>query len=262
MRGSPQDRNFDGLADKFARKVYGGLKGEIRLAVIWRDLVAMIPAIEGGRPLRILDVGGGLGQFTVRLAALGHRVVYNDVSAQMHQKARDLAQQHRLDGHIKWCHSPYQDLVDLGKFDLVLCHAVIEWLADPGSLIAELKAFIAEDGYLSLTFYNQSGLVYRNLIRGNFRLLETDFKPDAGSLTPAHPMLPSTVTKWLEASELDLCCSSGIRVFHDYVTTVRGGHEDPQSVIDMELKHSLIEPYKWLGRYLHFISCPNQGVSD
>ena len=254
MTNSHADRNFDGLADKFARKVYGGLKGEIRLAVIWRDLVAAMPGIESGPPLRILDIGGGLGQFAVRLAALGHSVVYNDVSAEMYQKAHNLAQQHSLAVQISWHHSHYQDLDDLGQFDLVLCHAVVEWLAHPGSLVAHIKRFVAEGGRLSLTFYNQNGLVYRNLIRGNFRLLQTDFKPDIGSLTPTHPLLPAQVAAWLEASDLTLCWSSGIRVFHDYVTTVRGGHEDPQSVVDMELKHSLIEPYKWLGRYIHFIA--------
>lgn len=254
MTNSHVDRNFDGLADKFARKVYGGLKGEIRLAVIWRDLVAVMPSIESGPPLRILDIGGGLGQFAVRLAALGHSVVYNDVSAEMYHKAQSLAQQQSLDSQISWHHSAYQGLGDLGKFDLVLCHAVIEWLADPSSLVAHIRRFVAEGGHLSLAFYNQNGLVYRNLIRGNFRLLEADFKPDVGSLTPIHPMLPAQVAAWLEASELSLCWSSGIRVFHDYVTTVRGGHEDPQSVIEMELKHSLIEPYKWLGRYIHFIA--------
>ena len=139
MTNSHADRNFDGLADKFARKVYGGLKGEIRLAVIWRDLVAVMPSIESGPPLRILDIGGGLGQFTVRLAALGHSVVYNDVSAEMYQKAQNLAQQQSLDTQISWHHSPYQDLDNLGQFDLVLCHAVIEWLAHPGSLVAHIR---------------------------------------------------------------------------------------------------------------------------
>lgn len=254
MTNSHADRNFDGLADKFARKVYGGLKGEIRLAVIWRDLVAVMPGIESGPPLRILDIGGGLGQFAVRLAALGHSVVYNDVSAEMCQKAQNLAQQQRLVTQISWHHSSYQDLDELGQFDLVLCHAVVEWLAYPDRLVAHIKRFVAEGGRLSLTFYNQNGLVYRNLIRGNFRLLQADFKPDIGSLTPTHPLLPAQVAAWLEASDLTLCWSSGIRVFHDYVTTARGGHGDPQSVVDMELKHSLIEPYKWLGRYIHFIA--------
>jgi len=42
------DRNFDDLAQKFARKVYGELKGDIRLAVIWRDLLAAVPGLADG----------------------------------------------------------------------------------------------------------------------------------------------------------------------------------------------------------------------
>jgi S-adenosylmethionine-dependent methyltransferase len=55
------DRNFDDLADKFERKVYGGLKGDIRLAVIWRDLLSPVPQISHGSHLRILDIGAGSG---------------------------------------------------------------------------------------------------------------------------------------------------------------------------------------------------------
>ena len=32
------DRNFDDLAPRFQRKVYGGIKGQIRLAVLEKDL--------------------------------------------------------------------------------------------------------------------------------------------------------------------------------------------------------------------------------
>jgi S-adenosylmethionine-dependent methyltransferase len=42
-------------------------------------------------------------------------------------------------------------------------------------------------------------------------------------------------------------------VFHDYVSEQRGGHAVDQSVIAMELKYSLLEPYKWLGRYIHLL---------
>ena len=32
------DRSFDAIADHFEKKVYGGLKGDIRLAVLRRDI--------------------------------------------------------------------------------------------------------------------------------------------------------------------------------------------------------------------------------
>lgn len=257
--GHTADRNFDDLADRFERKVYGGLKGEIRLAVIWRDLQTLVPEINSSKKLRILDIGGGLGQIAVKLAALGHHVDYNDLSKEMLLKAQKLATEHGVEDKMGWYHCAYQDLnqqLSQSKehYDLVLCHALAEWLADPTSLVPTLKTFIADKGHLSLTFYNRHSLVYRNLIRGNFRVLESDFEADSNSLTPTQPVDPQAMIEKVNASGLKLLNSSGIRVFTDYVTTMRGGHTDSQSVIDKELEYSLLEPYKWLGRYIHLIA--------
>ena len=53
------DRNFDPIADHFAKKVYGGLKGQIRLAILERDISQMVEALSDAlnRPLRILGRG-------------------------------------------------------------------------------------------------------------------------------------------------------------------------------------------------------------
>lgn len=249
------DRNFDDLAEKFARKVYGGLKGEIRLAVIWRDLVATMPQILSGKPLRIIDIGGGLGQLSAKLAALGHEVVYNDLSENMLVYAQKLAEQESVSDGIIWYQCPYQDLLEkgLGTFDLVICHALIEWLAQPEELLSSLQAFMGSNGRMSVTFYNQNGLVYRNLMRGNFKVLTNQFSADPGSLTPHTPFKPELIDEWVGQLSMNVEHSSGIRVFHDYVPNPRGGHFDDSAVIDMELKHSILEPYKWLGRYIHYI---------
>ena len=61
------DRSFDNVADHFEKKVYGGLKGEIRLAVLRRDIFEYTDALTKtlGRPLRILDVGAGWAQIAI-----------------------------------------------------------------------------------------------------------------------------------------------------------------------------------------------------
>lgn len=260
------DRNFDDLSEKFARKVYGGLKGDIRLAVIWRDLLAALPGLESKAPqtaMRILDIGGGLGQLTVALAKLGHEVVYNDLSQQMLEAAQKCAEEAGVLDKIIWHQQPYQTLKDegLGQFDLVMSHALIEWLAEPERLIADLQGYLAPQGLLSLTFYNQNALVYRNLIRGNFNVLQGEFSAHPKSLTPGQPLQPDAVQMWVEQAGLATDYSAGIRVFHDYVTTQRGGHEDSSAVIAMELHHSVQEPFKWLGRYIHFI-CSKSKLVD
>ena len=55
---SLQDRNFDDIAEKFARNIYGTTKGKIRQAVVWQDLTRLLAQLPQ-RPLRILDAGGG-----------------------------------------------------------------------------------------------------------------------------------------------------------------------------------------------------------
>ncbi|MEH6601596.1 methyltransferase domain-containing protein, partial [Pseudoalteromonas sp.] len=150
------DRNFDDLAERFQRKVYGGLKGDIRLAVLWRDLEEQVPQIHGDKPLRVLDVGAGLGQLAIRLAKLGHQVTVNDISSEMLSIARESAEKAGVAWSMEWHHCPLQELSSCveGKYDVVLCHAVVEWLADPEPLMVQLKHFLSEAGVLSFAYYN------------------------------------------------------------------------------------------------------------
>lgn len=255
------DRNFDDLAERFARRVYGGLKGDIRLAVLWRDLQSHLPELAktSTRVLNILDVGGGLGQLSVRLAQLGHRVVYNDLSQAMTDAARARARDAGVEHAIEWVCAPYQSLeqrlVDR-DFDLVLCHAVLEWLAEPQQLIATLERLLRPGGTLSLCFYNPAAKTYRNLIRGNFDWLRSQqsYLSDTGSLTPNNPCSLEQVRAWLQQSSLLVVSETGVRVFHDYVVEQRGGLQHPQQVLEMELSFSEQEPFKWLGRYLHILA--------
>ncbi len=249
------DRNFDDLAERFQKRVYGGLKGRIRLAVLRRDLGEEL-GIWDASPMKILDVGAGLGQLSVELAARGHRVSINDVSARMLEKARAQAREAGVAEQISWRRCPYQQLAaeSADKFDVILCHALMEWLAEPADLIPRLMPLLAAKGLLSLTFYNRHALVYRNLLRGNFRLLDSgDLSGDPGGLTPINPQLPEAVEQLLDSAGLDVIARSGIRVFNDYVQLPRGGNQNADAIVEMELRYSNRYPYLLLGRYLHFI---------
>ncbi|WP_201594913.1 methyltransferase domain-containing protein [Psychrobacter vallis] len=275
-----EDRNFDAIADHFEKKVYGGLKGEIRLAVLRRDIFEYSAQMSSrlGRPLRILDVGAGLAQIAIELATQGHTVVINDISANMLEKAKASAALIDEDLDITWYVCPYQALEDKlienkltkdneqkstgdavntsAKFDLIMSHALLEWLAEPAMVMDFFDRQLADHGALSLCFYNPASFDYRNLIMGNFNLLDnTDYKADnKKSLTPNYPVAKEEVESWLTAHNYHIVRASGLRVFHDYAPLKRGGHNDPDAVIRMELRYSQQEPYKWLGRYLHIMA--------
>ena len=276
------DRSFDAIADHFEKKVYGGLKGDIRLAVLRRDIFDYTAQMseELGRPLRILDVGAGLSQIAIELAAQGHSVVINDISANMLEKAKANAAEIDKNLNIRWYVCPYQELEDrlvidklaiddwqnkgsgvnntenAVKFDLIMSHALLEWLAEPAAIMDFFDRQLAEHGALSLCFYNPASFDYRNLIMGNFNLLDnTDYKADTKkSLTPNYPVAKEEVESWLTTHHYQTILTSGLRVFHDYAPLKRGGHNDPDAVIRMELRYSQREPYKWLGRYLHIMA--------
>ena len=55
-----RDRNFDDIAEKFSRNIYGTTKGQLRQTILWQDLDKLL-AEFGDRPLRVLDAGGGEG---------------------------------------------------------------------------------------------------------------------------------------------------------------------------------------------------------
>lgn len=255
-----QDRNFDDISAHFEKKIYGGLKGEIRLAVLRHDIFGWVKSWQQThtRPLRVLDVGAGLAQISIELAKDGHDVTINDISANMLEIAKQNAGEAAQ--NITWHTCPYQQLDDklTGKYDLILCHAVLEWLAEPKLIMDFFDRWLAdngaEKGVLSLCFYNPASFVYRNLVMGNFNLLHNkDFKADNGSLTPNHPVAKDEVIAWINDHHYQILHTSGLRVFHDYSPLKRGGHTNPQAVIDMEVAYSGQDPYKWLGRYLHFL---------
>lgn len=251
------DRNFDPIADHFAKKIYGGLKGRIRLAVLERDLA---PYQNNPEPLRVLDVGAGLAQISLNLAH-HHNVTINDISANMIDKARMSAKQMGVNPTFIAC--PYQKLPEHlhnQKFDLILCHALLEWLANPDAIMAFFDEYLVSDGVLSLCFYNPASLIYRNLIMGNFYQLDNPRPTDTHTLTPTHPVALSMVEDWLTQHNYDVLVHSGIRVFSDYAPLKRGGHNNPDDVVAMELRYSQTHPFWQMGRYLHLLAKKRQPV--
>jgi S-adenosylmethionine-dependent methyltransferase len=247
-----QDRNFDDLTPRFRRNIYHTLKGQIRLAVLARDFAEHLPSA----PSEILDVGAGLGQFALQLAQQGHRLTLVDLSAQMLAEAEQAFAAAQVSASFICC--PLQSLAEQvpgREFDGVMCHAVMEWLVEPYSLVAQLKPWIKPGGWLSLLFYNLHGVVFKNLLRTNFKKVAAqDFRGRIGSLTPLNPLEPEQVRASLAAAGFELLCHSGVRVFHDYILDDALRERQGEALIAQELAFSQQLPYRDLGRYVHLLA--------
>ena len=252
-----EDRNFDDIADKFTRKIYGSLKGEIRLAVLQRDFDEVLPEFAGGRPLRVLDAGGGVGHFAAGLAARGHHIVHCDISAAMLEKAREHYAARAPGAEVTFIHAPIQSLPERGleAFDLILCHAVVEWLAEPRETLARLLPLLRPGGLMSTLFYNRYSLMMLYLIRGRFdKVMSGELGGWGNSLTPINPQAPEEVRRWFREWGHETLCHSGVRCFHDYVTAKRRDDFPREDVLAAELKVSRIEAFRSTARYIHLLT--------
>jgi len=189
------DRHFDELATRFAEKIYGGAKGAIRLAVLQADLAEALPQ----HPLRVLDIGAGLGHMSLWLAQQGHAVTLAEPAEPMLEGARERFTS--AGQSATFLQAPWQEVENHveGRFDLVICHAVLEWLAEPQAILPVLHRLTAPDGWLSLAFYNRDALIYRNLLKGHFKKLRSQsFAGERQSLTPQRPLDPRELAAQLD----------------------------------------------------------------
>lgn len=248
------DRYFDQMGAHFARKIYSSAKGSIRLAVLTRDLQEWLPDIQQPeQSLRVLDVGAGLGHISEWLLGQGHRLTLCEPSIEMLDAAR--AQLDALPSAypVEYLHMPLQDLPARGEqYDLVICHAVLEWLGDPAAALKVLQQLCLPGAALSLAFYNRDALVYKNLIKGQFRKLDKNqLAGSKRSLTPQQPLDPREVQEWISQARLTTHKLSGVRVFYDYMPAEFQAQSTEAQIIERELHYSRHPVYAGLGRYLH-----------
>ncbi|OCG59953.1 methyltransferase domain-containing protein [Gilliamella sp. Fer4-1] len=246
-----QDRNFDDISNKFAQNIYGTTKGKIREVIVWQTLEEILATYPPNRPLTILDAGGGQGQIACRLAKLGHQVTLCDISEQMLALAKQKAQIENIKINCLCC--PIQQLDSLinQPFDLVICHAVLEWIAEPIALLKALKKHLKPDGYLSLMFYNYHALLFKTVTLGNFGYTQAGLaKRKKKTLSPDFPREPIDVYQWLNQIDFTILQKTGIRIFHDYLANKAKAETHFEQLLELEQKYCQTEPYLNLARYI------------
>lgn len=248
-----QDRNFDDIAEKFSQNIYGTTKGRIRQAIVWQELEAILATLPSG-PLNVLDAGGGEGQTGCALAGLGHQVLLCDLSEEMLQRARHHASEKGVSDNMEFRQISAQAVGQhLDRpVDLVLFHAVLEWVAEPEAALAALYDALTPGGVLSLMFYNLNGLMMQTLVLGNFGYMQADLrKRKRKTLSPDYPRDPEQVYRWLTAAGFTIESKTGVRVFHDYMRDKHKQTERFEEILALEKRFCRQEPFLSLGRYIH-----------
>ena len=250
------DYNFDGFVEKFERSIYGSFKGEWRLKLLKEDL-AMLHQSD---PMQVWDAGCGLGQMALWFAEAGHRLSCNDISYKMLDKAKEAFA--RAECRADFYQAPAQEIAhSLPMQDLVLYHAVIEWTAKPLETLKVVASRVKPGGYLSLLFFNQHSLIYRNVMQGSWRLktvLENRWYGKGKRLTPPHPQAPEVIIDWLGTHGFEIRVQTGIRVFHDYMDKEILEQTDMDELMALEYRYCREPTFRNMGRYIHILAKKNR----
>ena len=250
------DRNFDGLAKQLTQNIYAQPKGQIRLAILQKDLEEGVAGLNQKGSLKVLDAGVGSGHMAQYIAEKQHQLVACDISETMLAEAQSKITAACPNVQAEFLHCPLQQLPETmnANFDLILCHAVLEWLGEPEAAIKTLLRLLKPAGQLSLMFYNRHAIILHNLLKGNFNKVKSNnFKGHPGGLTPSNPIDPAQVFQSLEAHNMHIEIFSGVRVVHDYIRKDIRNNRSTADLLEMELAFSRQEPYRMMGRYIHLL---------
>ena len=183
------------------------------------DLVRQREA-DLGRPLRVLDLGGGSGGLAVPLAELGHEVTVVDPSpnalAALERRAADFGVADRVTGR-----QGDADTLDGEAFDLVCCHGVLEVVDDPTAALAGIAAVLTAKGHLSLVVAGRLAVVLAKVLAGDVRQAQEALTSPDGRWGKTDP-LPRRfdvegLVALLDATGFTPVQVHGVRVFADLV---------------------------------------------
>jgi len=258
-----KDQNFDGLTDHFEKKIYGSMKGQIRLDLLQAELQHQI-LNNSKSALNVLDLAGGLGQMSIWFAKKGHRVTYVDISAEMIERARHHAKANQVEHLIQWVQAPFQDFIlnadknhSPRKYDLILAHALLEWLGEPLSGLDLILQYAEKQAHISLSFYNVQAIKLHNVLRGNFRKVNSgDFKGEPGGLTPTHPLNPNSIRAAIKKAPFDILSEMGLRSFYDYLPKPVKEKISAEDILAMEQQLAHQQPFIDMARYIHLLLKP------
>lgn len=246
-----QDKNFDELITNFRQRIYDSDKGNWRLKILCEDVEPYLP----DKTLEVFDAGCGLGQFGLWLAQKNHSLTMCDLSSKMLDEAKKRFSD--VGCEADFYHGAFQTFDDNHKqYDLVVFHAVIEWLANPLEGLKKILSKVKSGGLISLMFYNRNAMVYANVLKGQWRLkaiIEDSYIGKGNKLSPPYPQYPYEMESLITEAGFSVEVYSGIRVFHDYLPEDALAKTNLDELFELEQRFCRMPVYRDMGRYVHML---------
>ena len=197
-----------------------------------------------------------MGQFSSELAQKGHQIELCDISEEMLAGAKQLFAEQGLASQINLTQCGIQDIANKydQQFDLVMNHAVLEWLEDPQQALNILSDKVKPGGWLSVMFYNIHGRTWRGLMNGKLHAPATSTERMAKEgIAPQQPLEPQWVHDQLIDLGLEVKSWRGIRFVYDHMHQKIRDRVGLEAIAASESEFGYQAPYKDLARYVHML---------
>lgn len=201
----------------------GPIRGVLAWQAVLDALVAAGAAADGAGSLDVLDLGGGTGADAVGVAALGHRVTVVDPSPDaLAASARRATEAGVEVVGLLGDSGDLGDHVAADSVDLVLCHGVLEHVAEPIQALGAARTVLRPGGLLSVMVAGRVAAVASRAGAGDLdgaRALVDAVPDESWDMARLGPRrwLPSELEAQLEGAGFSVSWHQGIRVFSDAV---------------------------------------------
>jgi S-adenosylmethionine-dependent methyltransferase len=256
MTDNADSERFQNGTEKYAAYLETP-EGQLRSDLSFDNLRDFIPLLANDS-LCALDVGGGTGSTTVRLARLGIHVTLLDSSHEMLEIAKRAAKEAEVTEKVALIHGDAAQLANLfpmESFNVVLCHNILEYVDDPEVVLRGAAGALRDSSaMLSVLVRNRAGEVFKAAIQaGDLAGAEDNLTAEWGeeSLYGGRVRLftPDSLQAMLKAASLATTAEFGVRVLADYLPSRISRRAEYQRIRELERKLGSRPEFAAVARY-------------
>lgn len=284
------DERFESGAREYAEYLRT-VEGRLRLDIAWENFRSVIAAREDDSPSTsgtanrdavssvlhdesrgargaALDLGCGTGALSVRLARAGWTVSAADSSAAMIGLAREAARHEGCEDRIDFFRLEAAGAADVfgqQKFDAVLCHNVLEYVADPASVVRAIGRASRPGALVSLLARNRAGEALRDAVKRHDldsaeRALTAPCVRESLYGGPARLFDAETLNDLAAGAGLETVAVRGVRVVADYLPpSVSGTEELYARLLRFEMRLGARPDFAAVARYAQLVARAPEG---
>ena len=224
---------------------------------------SVLPDEPQGARGEALDLGCGTGALSVRLARAGWSVSAADNSAAMIQIARESARGEGCEDRIDFFNLEAERAAEhFGpkRFDAVVCHNVLEYVADPASVARAIGQVSRPGAVVSLLARNRAGEALRDVVKRHDldsaeRALTAESVRESLYGGPARLFDPGSLSALATEAGLETVAVRGVRVVADYLPPALSGTEELYArLLAFELRLGARPDFAAVARYIQLIA--------